>query len=41
LCVPGNCCSDTDCTGNPSFGLGYACVNNRCTGCDGISSKTY
>jgi hypothetical protein len=39
--VPGNCCSDTDCTGNPSFGLGYACVNNRCTGCDGISSKTY
>jgi len=41
LCVPGNCCSDADCSGNPSFGAGYACVNNRCTGCSAATGNKY
>ena len=41
LCVPGNCCSDTDCTGSSSFGAGYACVNNRCTGCSAATGNKY
>jgi hypothetical protein len=41
LCVPGNCCADADCVANPSFGPGYACVNNHCTGCDGVTGKDF
>jgi hypothetical protein len=40
-CVPGNCCSNTDCANNPLFGAGYACTGNTCSHCDGISSNTY
>jgi hypothetical protein len=41
LCVPGNCCADTDCLGNPAFGVGYACVNNHCTGCSAATGNKY
>jgi hypothetical protein len=41
LCVTGNCCNNTDCVNNPSFGAGYACTGNVCTHCDAISGNTY
>jgi hypothetical protein len=40
-CVAGNCCSNTDCANNPTFGAGYACTNNNCTRCDAIAGNTY
>ena len=40
-CMPGNCCSNTDCANNPLFGAGYACTGNTCSHCDAIASNTY
>ncbi|HVZ88106.1 MAG TPA: hypothetical protein VHG72_14130, partial [Polyangia bacterium] len=41
ICTPGNCCTDTDCAGNPSFGSTFRCVNNSCTGCASATGNTY
>ena len=41
VCVPGDCCADTDCLASPGFGVGYACVNNRCTGCSAATGNKY
>ena len=37
-CVPGNCCSPSDCG---KLGNNYACVNNTCTQCPLASGNTY
>ncbi len=41
LCVAGNCCADTDCVNNPSFGIGYACIAHTCSRCDSPSGNKY
>jgi hypothetical protein len=41
LCVSGNCCNESDCANNPSFGVGFACVSNDCTQCAPASGNKY
>ena len=33
-CVPGNCCSNSDCQGTNAF-----CLNNTCTACDAVGTN--
>jgi hypothetical protein len=40
-CVAGNCCNDTDCVNNASFGIGYACRANSCSQCAPASGNKY
>jgi hypothetical protein len=37
VCVPGNCCVDTDCTS----GADIACQSNTCTACDAVTGGAY
>jgi hypothetical protein len=40
-CTAGNCCGNSDCNNNPTFGNGYTCTNHTCTKCDAIAGNTY
>jgi hypothetical protein len=40
-CIPGNCCTDTDCHTNTSFGDSYFCRQNTCTRCDNVTGNSY
>lgn len=40
-CIPGNCCSDTDCQTDPRFGDGFFCRQNTCTSCDAVTGNSY
>jgi hypothetical protein len=40
-CIPGNCCTDSNCQSNPIYGDGYFCRQNTCSRCDNITGNAY